>query len=695
MYVWRQIPLLRLLVPFILGIVCYVELGWHVLPFITFLLIGFPIIIASHFYFKGHINRPWQKAASLLVLLHFFAVGFVLTWAHKQSHYPSHFNNSEGATELLVRISSHPQQKTKSISCTVELHGALDSAHHLPVSGQAQFYIQNDKHSERLKYGDYLLVANDIKTLLPPSNPHQFNFKKYYAQRNIYHQGYIKSGHWRVTGQNKSNWLLALSYKWQDYLKQKFAQFFDDEASRGVAQAIVFGYKDDLDDEWMDAFSRTGTIHVLAVSGLHVGIIYVLLSSLLMLKRSKGYVLKLKSIVVLLCLFAYCMLTGFAPSVSRASIMFGVVVVAKAFQRRSTIYNTLSFACFVLLVVQPLNLYNVGFQFSFLAVLGIVYYQKSIRKLLPASSYIGDKIASLLAVSIAAQLATFPLGLYYFHQFPNYFFISNLVVIPFITIILYIGIAFVVFVPFSDSIAQWCAHLMKIYIDFIATVVHYIQELPYAFVEHVHLTFLQMLSLYGLLILVTIAWTQKSRVAIVLATACVVLFVAADFRYQSQLPKEEVVVFDVGSDFLVGFRVGQNITFVASQGVYLDPRKIDYVVKPYMIYEHLNFDYVMIPDLLLNQAADFGPLKTIGNGLIWFQNKKLHFLDYTSQYIHAPIQSDILVCGRRKNNSYLTSVLPLLNPHKIYMHKYQMDKNIVHNIHLSTQVYENKGFLKL
>ena len=204
----------------------------------------------------------------------------------------------------------------------------------------------------------------------------------------------------------------------------------------------MFGYKEDLDDEWLEAFSKTGTIHVLAVSGLHVGIIYLLLSGILLMRRSNGRSLKLKSAVILLCLFAYCLLTGFAPSVSRASIMFGVVIVAKAFQRRSNIYNTLSFACFLLLVVSPYNLYNVGFQFSFLAVVGIVYYTDTFRKWVPVSSYLGDKVVTLLSVSVAAQITTFPIGLYYFHQYPNLFMISNLIVIPCITVILYLGILF-------------------------------------------------------------------------------------------------------------------------------------------------------------------------------------------------------------------------------------------------------------
>lgn len=683
MYVWRHIPILRFLLPFIIGIFCYVEFGWGVSPFIIFLALGLPTVLSFHFYFEQHINRPLQQVVSILALVLFCAIGYVLTWSYQQLHYPAHFAHSTSASELLVRIKNNPEQKAKSISCQVELISALDSTNQIEIAGEAQLYIETDSLSKQLQYGDYLLVANQLNKVTPPKNPHQFNFKKYYAQRNIYHQGYIRSGMWRATGQNKTMWLLEVAYKWQGYLKEKFAIYFEDEAVRGVAQAIVFGYKDDLDDEWMEAFSKTGTIHVLAVSGLHVGIIYILLSGLLLMKRSKGRALKIKSAIILLFLFAYCLLTGFAPSVSRASIMFGVVVVAKAYQRRSNIYNTLSFACFLLLAINPYNLYNVGFQFSFLAVVGIVYYKDSFRRRIPVSSYLGDKIVTLLSVSLAAQITTFPIGLYYFHQYPNLFMISNLIVIPCITVILYLGIGFIVVVSFSAVLAKFCASLMTLYIDFIARVVHYIQDIPYAFFEDVHITYWQMLSIYGFILAATIARKLESKVAAVAAISFVVLFLLADYRYEESLPKNEVVLFDVGRDFLAGFREGDKITFVASQGVYADQNKLDFVIRPYMVKERLDFNYTIIPDIMLSTTTDCVNFHSLGNGLVWFNNKSYHFLDYTEDYINGPVKSDVLIVGGNKSEKYLQKVLPVLGCTNIYLPRGKakimgLDKKVSH-----------------
>ena len=629
--------------------------------------IGLPVLLVSHFYLRSRVNRLLQQVVSLLAIVHFFAAGFLITWTYNQVHYSSHLANTTDAIELLVRVTNVPKEKPKSISCTVELLSAIDSIQVKGINGTAQLYIEKDTNSESLVYGDYLLVSNIIQEVSPPKNPHQFDFRKYYAQRNIYHQGYLKSGAWSKTGKNKTFWLLALSFKWQAYLKNEFAKYFKDDAVRGVAQAIVFGYKEDLDDEWMEAFSKTGTIHVLAVSGLHVGILYILLSSLLLMGKSKGRVLKLKSAIILLCLFAYCLLTGFAPSVSRASIMFGVVVIAKAFQRRSNIYNTLSFACFLLLVVNPLNLYNVGFQFSFLAVVGIVYYKDTFRKMIPTSSYLGDKIVTLLSVSLAAQITTFPIGLYYFHQYPNLFMISNLIVIPCITVILYLGIAFILVVPFSDLLAGFFAKSMTLYIEFISRVVHYIQDIPYAFFEDVHITFWQMLCIYGFILAATIARKMESTFATLTAVFFVVLFLLSDYSYEKKLPKTQVIVFDVGRDFLVGFREGSKISFVASKGVYTDPNKLNFTIRPYLVKERLDFNYTVVPDLFLASANDLGLIKSLGNGFVWFQNKRYHFLDYTKDYIKTGVSSDFLIIGKNKGSGYLSKVLPLLSSKSIYL----------------------------
>ena len=618
------------------------------------------VAVASHFYLIKKINLSLHLTSSFFVLLTFWSAGVLTMKVHSPFSYDNHFLENDKGRYLLARLSGQPTEKENSYGCELEVLKVKDSTGWSSMDGKVQVYFAKDSCAALLAYGDVVFLENILKRTNGPANRHQFDFNKYYGHKGIYHNGFLKSVSWIQTGEREQNDLYALGYSWQAALKLAFDKYFKHKATKGVAQAIVFGYKEDLDAEWLDAFSRTGTIHVLAVSGLHVGIIYLLLSTLLMVNRSKGKVLILKSAVLLLALFFYSLLTGFAPSVSRASIMFGLIIVAKALKRNSNIYNTLSFACFVLLVINPHNLYSVGFQFSFLAVIGIVYYKDFFRSWWPQSSVLGDKIVSLLAVSLAAQLVTFPLGLYYFHQYPNFFMLSNLIVIPCITVILYFGIVFVGVAFWSDVLASWCAYIVSSYIEFIAVVVSYIQSIPYAFFEGIHITFGQMISIYALLVSLTVALVYKWKCGFLLAVTSVVMFLVLDIQYENSLEPSEFISFEVANETLLGFKQKDHLTLVATENLYMDTRKLNYVIEPFIVNERLSKEYTIIPSSLSKSKQVFKDVHFLGNGVIVWQDKRILLLDNVTEYIYKPIHVDVLVVGVKKSDAYLEKVLPLI-----------------------------------
>jgi competence protein ComEC len=411
-----------------------------------------------------------------------------------------------------------------------------------------------------------------------------------------------------------------LGYSWQLKLRLLFKDYFRDDSVRGVAEAVIFGFKEDLNEDWLKAFSKTGTIHVLAVSGLHVGIIYVLMSFLLGMQKSRGTSLVVKSAVILLVLFLYALLTGFSPSVSRASIMFGTVIIGNSFNRKSSIYNSLSLACFILLLINPLNIYNVGFQFSFIAVLGIVYFKDDVRRLFPDSNYFFDKVFILMSVSIAAQIATFPLGLFYFHQYPNLFMFSNLIVIPCISIVLYLGIAFIFIVQLSSSLGEVISDVIGIYIQFIADSVKSIQNIPFAFFEGVYITTTQMILLYLLIIIVSLSIKYKWKSGLMYTVMCVVIFIVNDWVYLNKVRQNEVVVFDAGKELLIGFKRNNHMNFLTSDNLLKDEKKMEYIVKPYLIANRLNRQYSIFPASLLHTNVNLVNIKLLGNEVVWFDN---------------------------------------------------------------------------
>ena len=242
--------------------------------------------------------------------------------------------------------------------------------------------------------------------------------------------------------------------------------------SYGVASALFLGIRDGIDNEVQNAYRSAGATHVLAVSGLHVGILSAIIAFLLGFLRKHNKFKYLYLFFVLGVLFSYSFLTGLSPSVLRASVMFAIIQIGLTFSRRTNIYNNLAFSAFLLLIFSPYMIFEVGFQLSYLAVLGIVLIQPKIVRLWKPSSWIIKKGWELLTVSLAAQLITFPICLYYFHQFPSYFWLSGFVVIPAAMVILGCAIAIILFSFFSKLTCGFFAFNPCINSNFFTVVVH-------------------------------------------------------------------------------------------------------------------------------------------------------------------------------------------------------------------------------
>ena len=664
-YVWRHIPLFRFLLPLILGIL--LANNFFIRIEVILILAVFLTIcsVSLHFYTKRKLNRKLIQVNSVLLILLLFLGGWLISYYHNQIYSPKHFSHKKAANAYLVRVVNNPSVKPKSVSLEVEVLEVLDTSASFPCIGKAQLFVALDSASKTIAYGDELLVANKLKKIAKPANPYQFDFKKYYSTKNIYHNGFITSDNWQRTNKQKGNPLQKLGYTIQNNLQLQFKQYFKDDAIRGIAQAIVFGYKEELDDEAMEAFSKTGTIHVLAVSGLHVGIIFIMLSFILQLQNSKGRALAIKSAIVLLVLFLYCLITGFSPSVSRASIMFGLVLLGKVFLRQASIYNTLSFACLVLLIANPNNIFNVGFQFSFLAVFGIVFYKDGFRRLLPTSNWLADKIITLLAVSIAAQITTFPLGLYYFHQYPNLFMFSNLIVIPCITVILYGGIFFVGFSYISSMVATLFADGVALYIAFISKAVTYIQNLPFAFFENVYISFGQMLLIDSFIFSLTFAWLNKWKVGLLIPVVCAVGYLAIEFYSFTNSQKTEVISFYHNKETLLMFRKNNQALFLASSAIYQDEEAMKYIITPYLVNEGLTADYDILPMETIKRPINHKLITGYGKGMVWFNGKSYIILDDINAYITDTIKADYLLIGRKKSLQYTAAIASLIEPQKV------------------------------
>lgn len=402
----------------------------------------------------------------------------------------------KGAKMYLAEVKRFDIQKPNSSENLLEVLSIKDSLGWKKVQGKVLIYHQL---SSDLQPGEVVLV-NGIPEIIPSASfPDEFDYRGFLAKKDIHFRQFIRSGLVKVDSSNTRSLELAigrLGYFLSNLIDQK-VEFAE---SKQIANALLLGQKDSLEKEIKNAYSETGTMHILAVSGLHVGIIYAIL--LLPLKRfksdSKFRKWYLMSVVVLI--WVYAVMTGFSPSVVRASTMFSLVTAGQIRKKKSSIWNVLAFSAMLMMVVDPEVIFDVGFQLSYLAVAGIVGLQPVIVRWWIPHNRILEYFWQSAAVTLAAQLVTFPLSVFYFHQFPTYFLFANLVVVPLAFLIMAVGVPFLFlgWIPILGQLMGWLINWM-IYIQ--NQITFFIQLLPAGKIDRLTITFSGMMLVWVLLLI--------------------------------------------------------------------------------------------------------------------------------------------------------------------------------------------------
>ena len=405
----------------------------------------------------------------------------------------------------LGEIEESPQIKERTIKLILRLRALKSNNKWAAGYEKIIIYLQKDHLSKKLNTGDIICFKGSVKNVPTPKNPFEFNFKRYLSFHFIHHQAYIKTAQWKLIKKDASVNLYVIADKLREsligILKKKGIK--NDELA--IVSALVLGYKDNINVQLKNAYSSAGAMHVLAVSGLHVGIIFLLFNSLLSFLKKYKYGLLAKGIMLIILLWSYALITGLSASVMRSAMMFSFIIAAKMMNRNSGFFNTLAASAFTLLIYNPLLIMEVGFQLSYLAVAGIVIIQPWINNWFSLKWWLPKKIWEITAVSIAAQITTFPLGLLYFHQFPNYFILSNLVVIPLAIAILYLGLA-TLCLSFIPLIGEYFAIALNYMVKFLNHIVHFIDNLPYSLSRNIRFntfdTWMVYLTISSLIMLI-------------------------------------------------------------------------------------------------------------------------------------------------------------------------------------------------
>ena len=601
MFSWTPYAFVRILLFFAGGIL----LGIYspgILPKsfteVAFLILAISFIVIAYQRTKteGKFFNP-----GVIALMALFLAGSIRVYTSTDSNKLDHIlHYTDTIQHYRVVINKQAQEKENSW----KIEAKVQAVQHLnnewkEKTGNVLLYFSKKVYPQPFRYGDILLIEGSPQLLTEPANPGEFNYKRFLTFRKIYHQHFLREGDVLHIGHQAPYAIIDISIRVREWAEEALKKNISGSREQAIASALVLGVTDGLDNELLNAYSATGSMHVLAVSGLHVGIIYGLIVLLLkpLNRTTQGkWVLAIISIVIL---WSYAFVTALSPSVLRAVTMFSFVALARPWGQRTNIYNTLAASAFCLLMFEPYLIMSVGFQLSYLAVLGIVYLQPKLYRLWEPEYVVWDRIWQITCVSIAAQIGTFSLGLLYFHQFPVYFLFSNLFVIPGAFAVLVLGLA-VVFTDFISPIATGLGFLLEWTIRALNFGVFSVEAFPYSLIDNIHITTLQCWLLMCALLAAIFLFEYRKLGFAILAASFVFLFVVIQWnRFVEQVDQKQFVVYKVSGHHAMDMMDRGQAYFLADSVLKADREKLRFHIRPNRlqrgvkrIHDGTTFDFV-------------------------------------------------------------------------------------------------------
>ena len=580
MFNWREIPLVRILVPFIIGILLAMEFN-KAFPFLNYLLLFlvFPLAWLFKASFTFHYRWIYGFFINLFFLILAYQLCFYYTGWNQKNHFRQYIDSENTLIGAVVNV---PVSKEKRVNIHLNIQ-QIDSVS--GVNGKILLSLKKDSLSQALSYGDRLICRTKLKTVQGPLNPQVFDYRAYLHLKNIDYQGFVKETDWQQLDSLQGNRLLHFAFTARQKFLSILAKHIKTENELAVASALILGYKEDLNQELKKAYANTGAMHVLAVSGLHVGLIWGILAFILGWIRWKNPFWKwIKTGLIICSLWAFALITGASPSVLRAATMFTFLILGTSFKRTANIYNTLAASALVLLCINPFLIKEVGFQLSYLAVIGIVYFYPKIYRQWYIENKIGNFIWQLTAVAIAAQLTTFPLSLYYFHQFPLYFWLSGLVVVPFAFLILGSGVLLFVLELIAPIIAVYFAYLLNGMLWIMNALIFLIEQIPSGLISGIWISGAILLLIYLALWSISLGINSK-RFKWITATGMVSVVICGVLGFEGcqSVVQKEIVFYHVPGKSYMEFIDEKSL--IAFGDIEIPEKNLDYTTANYHFYK--------------------------------------------------------------------------------------------------------------
>ncbi|WP_200974382.1 ComEC/Rec2 family competence protein [Echinicola sp. 20G] len=571
---FSEYPFLRYVIFYALGVVVYPFFAD--IPVMVFM--GGVLCFLMLVYILMQLINTFKRSYRFKVLFPFLSyvllfLSGILICDHKvATNQPEHLSNFKEVDAYIAVVSEYDEQKANSIGNRLTVYFVKNKDEWKKAIGEVLVYHRLE---EPLMPGQILVLQGAPQLIEAPKNPKEFNYQKFMANKQVYHRQFIGKEVTRL-GDSKENGLQQNILSLRKSITSAIDQEIEDDRARQVAQALLVGQKSQLEEQVSEAYVTAGAMHILAVSGLHVGMIYGVFFLFFKPSNLKRVSKILLLTAVILLVWLYALLTGMSPSVLRAATMFTLISLSQMRSSSPSIFNSLALSALILMAFNPFIIFEVGFQLSYAAMVGILLLQPLLVSFWLPKNRLVFYVWEITTVSIAAQLATFPLSVYYFHVFPNYFLLSNLVAIPGAFLVMSVGLPFMVLSTFGVFLLP-LSYLLEHLLKGLNYLIFLFQDLPLAQTERIFLDFGSILLIWGILACTYLLLSQrKKQYAYWLTLMMAFLVVWPWLGYKSK--NQEVYVYALkNEDFAVDFYAGKSLySYQSSKSV----EDINYHVLP-------------------------------------------------------------------------------------------------------------------
>ena len=630
--VWKKAPFIRLLLPLVAGII----LQWYwliTLPAIIVAACSFSLSFILFSLLPIAMRYQLKVLQGLILTALLVSFGMYLCWQKDIRHTNNWYGNYYHQTDYLVVSINEPLiEKTRSFKAEGNVESLIRGDSVFTCTGKLLIYFARDSTTPHLQYGDKILIHKDLQLIKNSGNPGAFNYQRYASFQQLFHQVFLKEKDWEILQGRNINTLKQFIFSAKASVLSVLRKNLDtDAAALGIAEALLIGYTNDLDKDLVQAYSNTGVVHIIAISGMHLALIYLMLVWIFTripgIRRSKP----IQVLLTLCCLWMFSLLTGAAASVLRAAVMFTFISLGNNFFKRSSIYNSLAVSAFVLLCYNPYFLWDVGFQLSYLAVLGIVAFQKPVYNYFYIKNKWADKVWQLMAVSLSAQVLTFPVCIYYFHQFPVLFLMANIIAVPLSSLVLYAEIFLVAFswVPFIGAylgkLTGWLVWLMN-------TIIVHINKISFAVWDKIPATILSTILLYVVVLALGGWFINKNKKTLRFALIGLLAFTLLQtFGKWQTIQQKKLIVYNVPQHRAIDFVSGNEYSFIGDSILLHEGLLSNFHLKPGRISLQMNRQTDSMQNLFIHP-----PFYQFGNKRILVYDGSVNFSP-TQQKINVDI----------------------------------------------------------